>query len=709
MATVSDIENTDLSGLNHIDALLDEGPDWNYISGNTISYTFSVASGNETGNGSIQGSTLAALSATQQANARLAMAYISALTGIAFAETSNGAAAQVHLANVNILSSSNTSGLCSWSASYSISGSTVTNYSAKAYVYLDSVEFSSANATLAAGGQGYETLLHELGHMLGLKHPFDGDIHLPFSQDNTANTLMSYTSSGGSHSTFSPYDVAALNWLYGADGLGGALGINSTSGARYVTGTSGADALVGTSASDTLRGNGGNDTLNGGSGTDTAVFSGALSGTVFSSSGGVVTASGADGTDTLTSIELFQFSNGTFTLSQVLGDVTAPAAPTQSVVTNGAGYVSGNTPALTGTGEAGATIKVFSGATQVGSAVVAANGSYSATLSALANGSYSVFSTATDSSGNVSAASSSLSFSVDATPPSAPTASMTAPGSGNAAVFSGSGEAGSTISLSDAAFGLVGQATVGAGGSWSITPPVLRNGSYSLTVQSKDIADNSTAAAAKLAFTINSALNLAGTSGKDQLLTTGGNNAVDGGAGIDTAVYASNRAGHTLAAFSAGFTVSSGADGNDALYNVERIAFNDTSVALDIAGNGGQAYRLYRAAFDRVPDSAGVGYWIDALDKGMSLSVAAGNFVTSAEFTSTYGSNLTTSQFVDKLYANVLHRPGDGPGFDFWVNSIDVSGDTRANVLAKFSESAENQAQVIGAIQNGFDFTLWTG
>ncbi|MFX4914333.1 hypothetical protein ABTC20_19160, partial [Acinetobacter baumannii] len=53
MATVSDVTKTPLSGLNYIDALLDSGPDWNFLTDssrtplNILSYTFSVASGNE--------------------------------------------------------------------------------------------------------------------------------------------------------------------------------------------------------------------------------------------------------------------------------------------------------------------------------------------------------------------------------------------------------------------------------------------------------------------------------------------------------------------------------------------------------------------------------------------------------------------------------------------------------------------------------------
>ena len=72
-----------------------------------------------------------------------------------------------------------------------------------------------------------------------------------------------------------------------------------------------------------------------------------------------------------------------------------------------------------------------------------------------------------------------------------------------------------------------------------------------------------------------------------------------------------------------------------------------------------------------------------------------------------YGANPNDAQFVDALYANVLHRTPDAAGYDFWMHSIQLV--SRAQVLVDFSESAENQAQVIGAIQNGIDYTPWHG
>jgi serralysin len=321
MATVSDVDNnTPFSTYNHIDALLDSGPHWNFVTGttNTLKYTFSVTAGNETGK-----TGQAAFSDAQMSNARAAMAYLTTVTGIVFTETSDGTAADIHLANINIDSAS-TSGLCSWYTSYKFTQSTneLTQYSASAYVYLDNVEWKTENADLAPGGYGYETLLHELGHMLGLKHPFEETPRLPTATDNTSYTVMAYTEKGGPYAAYREYDIAALNWLYGGDGLRGALGINSATGGRFITGTSVVDTLVGTAnadrldgaaGNDSLTGGGGNDTINGGDGVDQVIFTGGRANYIITKSGSgykvVDVRTSGDGTDSVATVESLKFSD----------------------------------------------------------------------------------------------------------------------------------------------------------------------------------------------------------------------------------------------------------------------------------------------------------------------------------------------------------------------------------------------------------------
>jgi PKD repeat protein len=65
------------------------------------------------------------------------------------------------------------------------------------------------------GSHGYQALIHELGHNLGLKHTFDGEIHPPPGQENQSYTVMSYNFDTNEPATFMLNDVLALRYLYG--------------------------------------------------------------------------------------------------------------------------------------------------------------------------------------------------------------------------------------------------------------------------------------------------------------------------------------------------------------------------------------------------------------------------------------------------------------------------------------------------------------
>lgn len=190
--------------------------------------------------------------------------------------------------------------------------------------------------------------------------------------------------------------------------------------------------------------------------------------------------------------------------------------------------------------------------------------------------------------------------------------------------------------------------------------------------------------------------------GNDLFAGVGRGSSISGGAGIDTVVYSETLASYQIGRSNGSATVShSTSPVGDALSSIERLLFADFAVALDIGGAAGQAYRLYQAAFDRVPDKDGLGYWIAQMDGGMSLGKVASNFVGSDEFKTLYGTAPTNAQFVDLLYDNVLHRKGDQAGIDFWVSSL-AAGARRDDMLASFSESAENQAALAVIIGNGF-------
>jgi serralysin len=90
---------------------------------------------------------------------------------------------------------------------------------------------------------------------------------------------------------------------------------NGGSGDDTILGNDVANTLDGGGGNDTLDGGGGNDTLDGGPGFDTAIFFGDKSSYVTTHAGLTTTVSGPNGTDTLTSVEMLQFTDGSVPIS----------------------------------------------------------------------------------------------------------------------------------------------------------------------------------------------------------------------------------------------------------------------------------------------------------------------------------------------------------------------------------------------------------
>jgi Ca2+-binding RTX toxin-like protein len=198
---------------------------------------------------------------------------------------------------------------------------------------------------------------------------------------------------------------------------------------------------------------------------------------------------------------------------------------------------------------------------------------------------------------------------------------------------------------------------------------------------------------------------LGGGAGDDILRGGAGNDNIDGGAGIDSAVFAGARPGFTVTQTATGLVVTdkSGAEGSDTLAGVERLVFGDSVLAFDLDGAAGQAYRLYAAAFDRQPDLVGLGFWIGAMDRGQPLYDVGIEFTKSDEFIRMYGAQHTSEEFLTKLYQHILHRAPDAGGYAFWLDALH-HGLAEGRLLAEFGESPENQAQVIGQIQDGIAY-----
>jgi Ca2+-binding RTX toxin-like protein len=160
-------------------------------------------------------------------------------------------------------------------------------------------EDTGGDVLVQVGQVSFGVLLHEIGHALGLKHPFEGEVVLDPALDDLAHTVMTYNTLGGPPGALGSLDVAAAQALYGtqaADGTqvaswswdparlmlvqagddaanriaGVAVAdvIAAGAGADYVMARAGADSIDGGDGADTLAGGDGGDSVDGGAGGD---------------------------------------------------------------------------------------------------------------------------------------------------------------------------------------------------------------------------------------------------------------------------------------------------------------------------------------------------------------------------------------------------------------------------------------------------------
>ena len=273
---------------------------------------------------------------------------------------------------------------------------------------------------------------------------------------------------------------------------------------------------------------------------------------------GIVVGTGTVGTDGTFTIALSPAQTEGGNLSVVLEDAAgnastpatvlapddlAPDAPTDL-------SVSANGTTLTGLGEAGATVTVTTSAgLALGTALVQPDGTFTVTLTTAQTAGAVLDVSQTDPSGNISDVATVAS--PDSTPP-ALAAGLDVDDTGT--LVTGTGEAGATVTISNAAGVVVGEGIVGTNGQFSVglSPAQIDGGTLSVVLTD---ADNNASGAATVpspdltdpSAPINLAVNPTGTS-----LTGQG----DAGATVIVRDADGNQVGTTTIGTGGGFTVA---------------------------------------------------------------------------------------------------------------------------------------------------------
>jgi peptidase M10/serralysin-like protein/Big-like domain-containing protein/matrixin len=248
-------------------------------------------------------------------------------------------------------------------------------------------------------------------------------------------------------------------------------------------------------------------------GSTVSIYDGAtLIGTaIASSSGGWTITTGvlADATHsfTATATDVAGNVSAASAALNVTVDTIAPGAPVIASFSTDSGAIgdhitNDNTLALSGSAAAGSMVSVYDGATLLGSALASGSGAWTFTTGALADGTHSFTTRASDAAGNVSATSTALGVTVDTLAPNVPTIGVSTVTAATV-TLTGMAEAGATVSVyamhNDNGGGgtLLGTATADSSGVW-IFATAQSGKAMHFAATATDVAGNVSASSATI-------------------------------------------------------------------------------------------------------------------------------------------------------------------------------------------------------------------
>jgi serralysin len=191
----------------------------------------------------------------------------------------------------------------------------------------------------------------------------------------------------------------------------------------------------------------------------------------------------------------------------------------------------------------------------------------------------------------------------------------------------------------------------------------------------------------------------------------GGNDKIDGRAGLDTVVFVEARAGYTLtkSTIDSSWSVEArnGALGSDEVLNIERLQFADTKIALDVDANPAMAAKLIGVILG--------GSWVDSLfisglalgilDNGYTPATLARLGLESTMFVGLAGS-ASNKDFYNLVYKNVYGKAPDAATLQSTLSQMDSGKATQADMVMKLVDVPQNLINIdlVGIQLNGFEY-----
>jgi Ca2+-binding RTX toxin-like protein len=206
---------------------------------------------------------------------------------------------------------------------------------------------------------------------------------------------------------------------------------------------------------------------------------------------------------------------------------------------------------------------------------------------------------------------------------------------------------------------------------------------------------------------------LLGSNADDIFTGFGEDDQLYGGPGLDIALFLGARHEYRLGAKSTNHPSSdaftsaivvrdqvAGRDGTDTIDGIEVLRFSDYTVDMRLVENGEawvfasnepaslhRLLELYVGFFDRIPEAAGLVYWIDRMKQGATLESIAERFHEAGVAFGVYAAGQSDEQYIAAVYDHLLDRGSDhaqaptAQEIGYWVAMLQEGSHTRASMV----------------------------